>query len=77
MKTMQQHRNDAHEALQKFTRAFNRYPHHLFASPDWAKDVSIAFAKEQMQESKPIHGLQFCSMMIHVVPTLDGTFFIA
>ena len=55
----------------KFLRAFDTYPSHLFASLDWAQDVGNRFGLENGGVYRPIHGMQFYNMLIHVVPSLD------
>lgn len=77
MKTMKEYRDEVMDARTKFLRAFDRFPQHLFASRNWAEDVSLAWAVDQKCEPRLINGMQFFNMVIHIVPTLDGTFLIA
>lgn len=74
---MSEYRDEVMEARIKFLRAFDQYPQHLFASPQWALDVSLALANELGSPPQSIAGKGFYNMVIHVVPTLDGRFLVA
>jgi hypothetical protein len=53
-----------------FIRAFDTYPSHLFASPEWSEMVGNRFGLENGGVYRPIHGMRFYDMLIHVVPSL-------